>query len=110
MTCAEDFLKFLCKFILENCVGEINFFSKRFDKTNADRFQSMISSSYEKISYTQAVDALKQVTNHKFETEVQWGISLTEEHERYMYLYAFADCNCYEGIWEVLRHLNLYCY
>ncbi|KAL6339400.1 hypothetical protein AAG906_032931 [Vitis piasezkii] len=84
MTCAEDFLKFLCKSVLENCVGEINFFSKRFDKANVDRLQSIISSSFERISYTQAVDALKQVTDNKFETKVEWGISLTEEHETYL--------------------------
>ncbi|RVW34389.1 hypothetical protein VitviT2T_010441 [Vitis vinifera] len=84
MTCAEDFLKFLCKSVLENCVGEINFFSKRFDKTNVDRLQSIISSSFERISYTQAVDALKQVTDNKFETKVEWGLSLTEEHETYL--------------------------
>ncbi|KAJ9697480.1 hypothetical protein PVL29_009342 [Vitis rotundifolia] len=86
MTCAEDFLKFLCKSVLENCMGEINFFSKRFDKTNVDRLQSIISSSFERISYTQAVDALKQVTDNKFETKVEWGISLTEEHETYVYI------------------------
>ena len=86
MTCAEDFLKFLCKSVLENCVGEINFFSKRFDKTNVDRLQSIISSSFERISYTQAVDALKQVTDNKFETKVEWGLSLTEEHETYVYI------------------------
>ena len=81
MTCAEDFLKFLCKRVLENCVGEIHFFSKRFDKSNIDHLQSIISSSFERISYTQAVDALKQVAS-KFEKKVEWGVPLTEEHER----------------------------
>lgn len=85
MNCAEDFLKFLCKSVLESCVGDINFFSKRFDKSNVERLQSLISSSFERISYAQAVEALQQGAN-KFEKKVEWGVPLTEEHERCVYI------------------------
>ena len=61
MRCAEDFFKFLCKWILDNCSEDLKFVLKRIDKTCIGRLQSMISSTFEKISYTEAVDNLKQV-------------------------------------------------
>jgi asparaginyl-tRNA synthetase len=61
MSCAEDFFKFLCKWILDNCSEDLKFVLKRIDKTCIVRLQSMISSTFEKISYTEAVDNLKQV-------------------------------------------------
>jgi asparaginyl-tRNA synthetase len=61
MRCAEDFFKFLCKWILDNCSEDLKFVLKRIDKTCIVRLQSMISSTFEKISYTEAVDNLKQV-------------------------------------------------
>lgn len=61
MSCADDFFKFLCKWILDNCSEDLNFFSKRLDKTCIAHLQSMISTTIEKISYTDAVDSFKQV-------------------------------------------------
>lgn len=61
MNCANDYFKFLCKWVLENCSEDMKFVSKRIDKTSIDRLESMISSSYEKISYMEAVDILKKV-------------------------------------------------
>lgn len=61
MSCADDFFKFLCKWILDNCSDDITFVSKRIDKTCIDRLQSLISSTVEKISYNDVVDVLKKV-------------------------------------------------
>ncbi|KAK6141879.1 hypothetical protein DH2020_024376 [Rehmannia glutinosa] len=84
MECAIDFLKFICKWILENCTEDLKFVSKRVDKLVVDRLQLIVTGPFEKISYTEAVETLKQVTERKFETKVEWGVSLNEEHESYL--------------------------
>ncbi|KAA8543561.1 hypothetical protein F0562_021693 [Nyssa sinensis] len=84
INCADDLLKFLCKWVLENCSEDLIFVSKRIDKTVEDRLQSVTSSSFEKMSYEQAVEVLKQVTDKKVEAQIEWGVSLTEEHESYL--------------------------
>lgn len=61
MDCAGDLLKFTCKWILDNCPDDLKFVSKRIDKAVVDRLQSFVSSSFEKISYADAVEKLKQV-------------------------------------------------
>lgn len=61
MKCADDYFKFLCKWILEDCSKDLEFVSKRIDMTCIDRLQSVISSSFEKITYTEAVKALEKV-------------------------------------------------
>jgi len=61
MSCADDLFKFLCKWVLDNCSDDMQFLSKRIDQTCIDRLRSMISSTVEKVSYTEAVDVLKKV-------------------------------------------------
>lgn len=61
MECAEDLLKFVCKYVLEKSTEDVNFLSKRVDKTIVENLQFMTSGSLEKISYTEAVEILKQV-------------------------------------------------
>ncbi|KAF5746255.1 hypothetical protein HS088_TW06G00425 [Tripterygium wilfordii] len=84
INCAEDHLKFICKWVFENCAEDMNFVSKRIDKMSIDRLQSTISSSFEKISYMEAVDALKKITGKIFETKLEWGVALTPEHLSYL--------------------------
>ncbi|KAK6141888.1 hypothetical protein DH2020_024366 [Rehmannia glutinosa] len=84
MECAIDFLKFICKWILENCTEDLKFVSKRVDKLVVDRLQLIVTGPFEKISYTEAVEVLNKVTERKFETKVEWGASLNEEHESYL--------------------------
>ncbi|EXB84507.1 Asparagine--tRNA ligase, cytoplasmic 2 [Morus notabilis] len=79
MKCAEDFFKFLCKWVLEKCSSDMQFVLKRIDRTIIDRLQSVISISFERISYTEALDALKKA-NKKVETTLEWGTALTAEH------------------------------
>lgn len=61
MKCADDYFKFLCKWILENCSKDLEFVSKRIDRTCVDRLQSVISIYLEKITYTEAVKVLEKV-------------------------------------------------
>ncbi|KAF8393946.1 hypothetical protein HHK36_020148 [Tetracentron sinense] len=58
---AEDYLKFMCRWTIENCSDDMKFLSKRIDKTIVNRLQSVASSSFEKISYTDVVEVLKKV-------------------------------------------------
>ncbi|XP_058093506.1 asparagine--tRNA ligase, cytoplasmic 2 [Magnolia sinica] len=84
MNCAEDYLKFLCQQILENCSDDLQLVSKRIDKASIDRLGSITSSSFERITYTKAVELLNEVTDKEFVTKAKWGINLAEEHERYL--------------------------
>ncbi|KAJ7008897.1 hypothetical protein NC653_007530 [Populus alba x Populus x berolinensis] len=80
MNCADEYFKFLCKWILNNCSEDMEFVSKRIDKSSSYRLESMISSSIEKISY---MEALKKVAV-KFKINEEWGIALTPEHLSYL--------------------------
>ncbi|KAL6209025.1 hypothetical protein ACLB2K_019968 [Fragaria x ananassa] len=79
MNCADEFFKFLCKWVLENCPEDMKFVTERIDKNRVDRLQSVISSSFERISYAEALNVLNKVTDKKVETNLQWGAALTEE-------------------------------
>ena len=61
MNCGDDYFKFLCKWIVEHCSQDLAFVSKRIDKTCIDRLQSMILSSFERVTYTEAVKVLEKV-------------------------------------------------
>lgn len=61
MNCAEDFFKFFCKWVWDNCPEDIKVVSKRIDKTCIDRLQSLIYSKVEKITYAEVVDVLGKV-------------------------------------------------
>ncbi|XP_057808532.1 asparagine--tRNA ligase, cytoplasmic 2-like [Salvia miltiorrhiza] len=78
MQCAVDFLKFVCRRILESSAEDLKFMAKRVDKHVVDRLQLIAEGPFEKISYTEAVKVLKQ---GKFEGSIEWGAPLSEEHE-----------------------------
>lgn len=61
MDCGAEFLKFTCKWILDNCTEDLDFVSKRIDKAAVGRLHSVVSSSFEKITYAEAVEILNQV-------------------------------------------------
>lgn len=84
MNCAEDCVKFLCKWLLEHCVDDMEFMSNMFDKTALDRLRLVATSPFARITYTEAIEILEKVTDKKFENDVKWGIDLASEHERYL--------------------------
>ncbi|CAN4110550.1 unnamed protein product [Withania somnifera] len=84
MDCANDFLKFVCKRILEGCMEDLQFVLKRIDKAVMERLQFTLSSSFERISYAEAIEVLKSVAGKKFQSKIEFGVSLTEEHESYL--------------------------
>ena len=83
MELAEDFLKYLFRYALENCADEMNFFGQWVDKTVRETLQGVIESDFERISYTEAVKILES-SKEKFEYPVTWGGDLQSEHERYL--------------------------
>ncbi len=83
MNLAEDMLKYLVKYALDNCVDDLEFLNKMYDNELLTRLQSITAQSFERITYTTAVDVLVNC-GQKFEFPVQWGIDLQSEHERYL--------------------------
>lgn len=61
MDCAEDYLKFLCRSVLESCPDDMSFVAKEIDKGCADRLQLAASAPFQRMTYTDAVEALKKV-------------------------------------------------
>lgn len=68
---------------MENCSDDMKFILKRVDQGIVGRLQTVVSSTFEKIPYCKAFDILKQAKEKKFNLNMEWGIPLTEEHERY---------------------------
>ncbi len=83
MECAQNYLKYCIKTALERCPQDMEFFDKYIEKGLINRLQHVVNSPFEHLTYTQAIDILKNATK-KFEFPVQWGIDLQSEHERYL--------------------------
>ena len=83
MDLAEDMLKYIIKYTLENCPEEMEFFNNFVDKTLLERLNNVINSDFGRITYTDAVKELEK-HNDEFEFKVSWGIDLQTEHERYL--------------------------
>ena len=83
MDLAENMLKYVINYVLENCPEEMEFFNNFIDKTLLERLHNLVKSEFGRISYTDAVKELEKV-NDKFEYKVSWGTDLQTEHERYL--------------------------
>ena len=83
MDLAEEFIKFLIADTLENCAEDLELFGKFVDKDLHERLRFVLERPFERISYTEAVELLKQA-EMKFEYPVEYGANLQSEHERYL--------------------------
>ncbi|AWZ49692.1 asparagine--tRNA ligase [Clostridiaceae bacterium 14S0207] len=83
MDVAEDMVKYIIKFVIENAPEEMKFFNNFVDKGLLDRLNLVLSSDFIRISYTEAVKLLQEC-GEKFDYPVEWGIDLQTEHERYL--------------------------
>jgi asparaginyl-tRNA synthetase len=83
MDLAEDFLKYLVKYALENCADDLEFLNKMVDKELLERLQFVVDNDFVRMTYTEAVDVLIK-SGKKFEFPVNWGLDLQAEHERYL--------------------------
>ncbi len=83
MNLAEDFLKYLISYALDNCMDDLDFLAKMYDNELIDRLKFVVDSSFERLTYTRAVEILEK-SDQKWEFPVFWGVDLQSEHERYL--------------------------
>ena len=83
MDLAEDFLKYLTRYALENCRDDLEFLNNMFDKGLIERLEFILKNPFERITYTNAIEILK-ASGRKWEFPVEWGRDLQAEHERYL--------------------------
>jgi len=83
MDVAEDMLKYLTGIIRENCAEDLALFTKFVDKELSKTIDNLLTSDFERISYTEAVDILHK-SKKRFDYEVKYGKDLQSEHERYL--------------------------
>lgn len=83
MELAEDMLKYVINYVLENAPEEMNFFNSFVDKGLLDRLHNVVDSEFARVTYTEAIKILEK-NNDNFEYKVSWGTDLQTEHERYL--------------------------
>ena len=83
MDVAEAMIKHIITTVMDKCPDEINFFNSFVDKGLKERLEHVAASDFGRVSYTEAVELLKQ-NNDKFDYKVEWGCDLQTEHERYL--------------------------
>ncbi len=83
MQLAEDMLKYIINYLLEEAPEEMEFFNSFVDKGLIERLTALVNSEFKSITYTEAVEILKK-SGKKFEYPVEWGADLQTEHERYL--------------------------
>ncbi len=100
MDLTEDFLKYICGYVLENCAEDLKFLNDRDQQEQTqkpqhersqlsliDRLKFVTENPFKRLTYTEAIEVLKN-SNHykkkKFQYDVEWGIDLQSEHERYL--------------------------
>lgn len=83
MNLAEDFIKYLVKYALDNNMDDIQFLNDMFDKELIERLNFVIQNDFVRLDYTDAIDILLK-SGKKFEYKVEWGVDLQSEHERYL--------------------------
>ena len=80
---AEAMIKYVIRYVLENCPDEMAFFNQFIDKGLIERLELVANSEFGRISYTDAIEILKK-NNKKFQYPVEWGVDIQTEHERYL--------------------------
>ena len=83
MDLAEDMLKYVIKYVIDNCPEEMQFFNQFVDTTLLERLNNVLNSDFGRITYTDAIKELEK-HNDEFEFKVSWGVDLQTEHERYL--------------------------
>ncbi len=83
MECAESYLKYCLKFVLDNCSEDMNFFENFISTGVIAKLEHVVNTPFQKLTYTEAIEILKKAPK-KFEYSVEWGSDLQSEHERYL--------------------------
>jgi asparaginyl-tRNA synthetase len=83
MDLAEEFLKYLVSYALENCIDDLEFMNKMYDKQLIETLKFVTENDFVRLTYTEGVDILMKA-DQKWEFPVSWGTDLQAEHERYL--------------------------
>ncbi|MBE6207651.1 MAG: asparagine--tRNA ligase [Rikenellaceae bacterium] len=83
MEMAEEFLKYLINYALENCREDLEFMNKMWDPELIERLNFVVKNDFQRLTYTEGIEILK-ASGQKFEFPVEWGCDLQSEHERYL--------------------------
>ncbi len=86
MELAEEFVKYLVQYALDNCADDLRFLNDKYDDGLVERLRSVLGIPFERVTYTQAVEILEKAIADgvKFEYPVHWGTDFQSEHERYL--------------------------
>ncbi len=80
---AEEFFRYLCRHVLDNCCEDMDFFNDHLEKGLLERLEGVVDASFGMMEYDNAVDILKKA-KAPFRYPVEWGCDLQTEHERYL--------------------------
>ncbi|MBR4064849.1 MAG: asparagine--tRNA ligase [Tidjanibacter sp.] len=83
MNLAEDFIKYLVQYALDNCADDLAFLEKMYDKELTERLRFVVENDFVRLDYTDGIEILKK-SGEKFEFPCDWGCDLQSEHERYL--------------------------
>lgn len=87
MDCAEEYVKYCCRWLLQHCMEDMKFFERFVDKTCVDRLKLVANTPFGRVSYTECIEILlENIEQAKvtFKNPVEWGIDLATEHEKYL--------------------------
>ncbi len=86
MELAEEFVKYLVQYALDNCMDDLQFLNDKYDEGLIERLRSVLGIEFQRVTYTQAVEILEQAVRdgQKFEFPVHWGTDFQSEHERFL--------------------------
>lgn len=83
MNLSEAMIKYVIRYVLDECSQEMEFFNKFVDKGLVERLNALVNAEFGHVTYTEAIDLLLN-SGYEFEYPVSWGIDLQTEHERYL--------------------------
>jgi asparaginyl-tRNA synthetase len=83
MELAEAMVKYIIRYVMDECPEEMEFFSQFIEKGLFDKLNNVLNNDFGRVTYTEAIEILKK-TDKKFEYPVEWGIDLQSEHERFL--------------------------
>jgi asparaginyl-tRNA synthetase len=83
MRLAEEFIRHLCRTVLDDCKEDMAFFAERIDKEAVSTLEAIAGNDFLRVSYTEAVEILTS-SGQTFDYPVEWGRDLQSEHERYL--------------------------
>jgi asparaginyl-tRNA synthetase len=83
MELAEDFVKNLVKYALDNCMDDLKFLNDKYDNGLIERMQGVVDTQFQRVTYTEGIKILEE-SGVKFEFPVHWGTDIQSEHERYL--------------------------